>query len=307
MKTVGIVGATSPLGIYLVDLMSRWNCKVYAGYRRYELVPLFWWKNKSIVCVKADIEERKSLISAFRGCETVVWLAHREQGRLNEREVELNVRPFKWFCDQLSQFGINKLVFISSGGSVYGEPTILPILEDHPRNPLSSYGKAKKHMEDVLHFYGNRMDFDIAILRPGNIYGPELLNGRTKGIISAFFRSLFFGQPFTLIGDGKAIRDFVYVYDVVRAILYAIESKQRKILWNVGTGIGYSVADVIQLISQAMSYRKPHVIYQAAYNTDVTKNILSIKRIRMECGWKPEISIEQGIQELAKLCKRQIK
>lgn len=301
VTSVGIIGATSPLGICLVDLLSKQRYNVRAGYRLHQHVPASWCERQSIVCVRADLEEPESLKAAFHGCEVIIWLAHLQQNRLDEKEIERNVRPFEWFCGRLSQFGVTKLVFISSGGSIYGEPTVLPIPEDHPRHPLSSYGKAKKHMEDTLRVYGDRTGFATAILRPGNIYGPEWLSERAQGVIGAFFRGLCLRHPLTLIGNGSTVRDFVHGYDVAQAILCAMRSTQRRITWNVGTGIGYSVADILRLICHATGDMEPHVIRQPARSTDIATNILSIKKIKMECGWEPEIGIAQGIEALAKL------
>src|SRR5205814_288267 len=97
---------------------------------------------------KLDLSEEIDFTDAAR--ETVIWLAHLEQGRFNERETEVNLKPFENFLEQAQNSPVEKFIFVSSGGSVYGEPQFLPITEEHPRNPLSSYGKAKRAMEDKL-------------------------------------------------------------------------------------------------------------------------------------------------------------
>lgn len=304
-ETIGIVGATSPLGIHLVDFLEQRGYEVHAGYRLHEHVPKRWWLSSRIICVKAELEDQETLKSAYKGCSTVVWLSHRQQGRNNKREVRLNTIPFDWFCRQISKLGLQKLVFISSGGSVYGNSIIIPIPENQPRNPISTYGMAKKEMEEILNFHENRTCLATAVLRPGNIYGPEYLSPCRKGTISAFFQSICTHKPVTLIADGTAIRDFVHVCDVVQAILCAIKLGQKKIVWNVGSGTGYSVSHILKLVCNALDCRDPVIVHQPAYDTDVTTNVLSTNRIREECGWKAEIKVQQGIEALAELTKKQ--
>ena len=303
MITVGLVGATSPLGIHLVDILVDKGCKVLAGYRSDARIPEQWNKSESVLPVKTELNEYESLKPIIESCEVVVWLAHLQQNRLNPREIPLNIRPLKWFLDELPGKAVGKLVFISSGGSVYGEPGNLPIFEDHPRNPLSSYGKAKKDMEDLLLQFSPQLNISAAIIRPGNLYGPESLQGRSKGIVGACFLSLLNKRPFTLIGDGSTIRDYVYITDVAKAIMCAIESKQERIVWNVGTGIGHNVTQVSEMISRALGEGKPEIIVTPAYSTDVSKNVLSIDTIWREAGWEPEIKLEDGIARLVALCK----
>lgn len=304
-RIIGIVGATSPLGVHLVDFLVEQGYEVRAGYRLHEHVPMAWWSNSSIICVKADLEDQENMKSAFEVCPVVVWLAHRQQGRNNKREIRLNTIPLDWFCRQIPQLGLQKLVFVSSGGSVYGQPIIVPVPEGHPRNPLSSYGRAKKRMEDILHLHAGQTGVAAAVLRPGNIYGPEYLSQRAKGVIGAFFRSIRNQRPFTLIGGGTVIRDFVHVHDVTRAIVCAIELEQKNIVWNIGWGTGYSVSYILELISTAMVCTKPVVIHRPAFTTDVTTSVLSTHRIIKESGWTPQINIRQGIERLADLSKMQ--
>lgn len=306
INTVGIIGATSPLGTHLVDFLLKSGYNIHASYRIPDRVPNSWWDNSSITCAQADLEDKESLLPILPGCEVVIWLAHRNPGRLGKQEVELNTLPFRWVCDQLPLFNIGKLIFISSGGSVYGQSRLLPIPEDHPRNPLSSYGKAKKNMEDMLYSRANQLGLVAIIIRPGNIYGFNPLDTRAKGVIPAYYRSLRSEQSFMLVNHGNAIRDFVHVSDVVRAILCAIEFGKGHATWNVGTGIGIRVSNVVQLISQTIDLREPCVRNQPAHSTDVDTNVLCIENIYRECGWKPEVDIKRGIEGLTYEYKRQM-
>lgn len=300
MEKIGIVGATSPLGVHLVEFLTKNGYNVSAGFTSLDNVPQSWLDSPSIQCVKASVEDEDEMKVAFSGCQVVVWLSHLQQGRDNEREVEINNVPFKRFCDESISLDIKKIIFISSGGSVYGEPETLPIPESHPRKPLSSYGITKKTMEDTLISHGAGREIATAILRPGNIYGAEYLSVRAKGVIGVFIRCINAGADFTLLGDGNSLRDYVHVDDVCRAILCAIRSKSKHLVWNVGTGVGCTLNQILELIVNKMGKTKFKIIRQPAYNTDVLKNVLSVDRIFKECGFKAQIGIEDGIAALVK-------
>jgi UDP-glucose 4-epimerase len=297
MKEISIIGATSALGLNLVALLAENDYRVYAGYRAEARVPPAWRGNPAIIPQRLDLSEPAVDFSKF--CrETVVWLAHLEQGRFNEREREVNLAPFEDFLAQTKDSPTGKFVFVSSGGSVYGEPRSLPITEDHPRNPLSSYGKTKRAMEDALSEFARTRVFRAAILRPGNIYGFEAPGRASKGITGAFLNAIQTKTPFTLIHKGQTVRDFIHVDDVSRACLAAIETNQKEIIWNVATGKGRAAAKVLELILQKSGFETPVIDHIENYASDVSRNILSIERITSESGWRPLVSLEDGISRI---------
>ncbi|MEP6902856.1 MAG: NAD-dependent epimerase/dehydratase family protein [Actinomycetota bacterium] len=295
MKEISVIGATSLLGINLVSLLAENGYKIYASYRSESRVPNSWRKNPSIVLQKLDLSKQTDFARFCR--ETIVWLAHLEQGRFNERETEVNLKPFENFLHQTQNSLTEKFVFVSSGGSVYGEPLFLPITEEHPRNPLSSYGKTKRAMEDALSEFGQTHNLKTVIIRPGNIYGFENPHRESKGIIGAFLNSIRTNTPFTLIHKGQTVRDFVHVEDVSRAILSAIERNQQQITWNVSGGKGYSIAEIIKLILEKSGFENPPINHIENFSSDVSRNILSIDCITSESNWLPLINIEDGISK----------
>ena len=242
MNNVSVIGATSPLGISLVDALKDAGCTVVASFRDMNLVPANWDDDPHILLHNLDLLYEPD--AAAFGCETVVWLAHIDAGRNNEKEIEDNRRAFERFLSGLTRSTTSKIVFVSSGGSVYGHPQILPIPEGHTRVPLSTYGKTKRELEDRLIAFGRGSGLQTAILRPGNIYGFERPDRKSKGVIGAFLRSLADGSPFTLIHGGRTVRDFIHVDDVCTGVLAAIRSESGDIVWNVATGIGTSTVDV---------------------------------------------------------------
>lgn len=291
MKEISVIGATSSLGINLVSLLAERGYKVYAAYRTETRLPDAWRENPSIIPQNLDLSEQTDFTDFLH--KNIVWLAHLDQGRFNERESEVNLAPFENFLAQTRNSPTRKFVFVSSGGSVYGEPNFLPITETHPRRPLSSYGKAKLAMEDKLSEFADNLE--TAIIRPGNIYGFENPHRASKGIVAAFLNSIQTNTPFTLIHKGQTVRDFVHVADVSRAILAAIESLQKEIVWNVATEKGTTAAEVLELVLEKSGFEKPEIKNIDNFSSDVGANILSIERITNESDWTPNISLEEGI------------
>ena len=298
MKEISVIGATSPLGIDLVRLLTVNGYRVQASFRTAERVPELWREHSSITKQHLDLYNQNE--AAAFCTQTILWLAHIEQGRFNDREIETNLRVFDAFLNQPNISQVEKIVFVSSGGSVYGEPDELPISENHLLEPLSSYGKAKAAMELRLNEFATNTGIATAIIRPGNIYGFTDPNDDYKGIVAAFLNSIETRTPFTRIHKGKTVRDFIHVDDVNRAIIAAFESDRKHIVWNVATAKGHSIADVIDMIQSKTGLNLPDFVDVENYSSDVSSNILSIDRITGESDWRPQIDLEPGIAATVK-------
>ena len=300
MKEISVIGATSSLGINLVSLFAAHDYQVFAAFRDESRVPAAWRENSSIILKNLDLSRETDFAGFCR--QRVVWLAHLEQGRFNERETEVNLAPFENFLNQSAP--TEKFVFVSSGGAVYGEPVFLPVTETHPRRPLSSYGRAKRALEDKLSEFARETKLKTAIIRPGNIYGFENPHRASKGIVAAFLDAIRAGRPFTLIHKGQTVRDFIHVNDVSRAVLAAVESPQKEIVWNVATGKGTTAREVLEMILEKSGFEKPEFNEVENFSSDVGANILSIDKITSESDWRPAITLEEGISQTIENWKR---
>ncbi|MGH9821087.1 MAG: NAD-dependent epimerase/dehydratase family protein [Pyrinomonadaceae bacterium] len=298
MKEISIIGATSHLGVKLIDHLADAGFGANAAFRSADRVPVTWLHNGSVNCVPLELSEPHDLGPLC--VPHVVWLAHLGQGRFNERETAANLEPFERFLRCAERSRVKQITFISSGGAVYGEARTLPIVEDHPRDPLSSYGKTKKAMEDALIAFGRSTGIRTAVIRPGNIYGFESPEKASKGIIGAFLDSISRRKPFTLLGGGSTVRDFIHVDDVCRAIVCALRDDQKEKIWNVGTEIASRISDVLDLIIRQSGLERPEFVHEANYASDVGSNVLSIDRITGESVWMPGIDIETGIDTVVK-------
>lgn len=194
--------------------------------------------------------------------------------------------------------GIRRVVFSSSGGTVYGNPASVPVAENDARNPLSGYGASKLAAEHFLHVAAARDGFSGVSLRVGNPYGPFQLRGAVIGIIAQFLNMVARGQPPEIWGDGHVVRDYLHVDDVVSAFRLAVDTDALDSgAYNVGSGQGTSVRDIWDLV-RAVTGTDLEPVYKPSRGFDVAAIYLDTGRFRRQTGWEPGISLGEGIQQL---------
>jgi UDP-glucose 4-epimerase len=218
-----------------------------------------------------------------------------------ESNVVGSVRLFELCQDE----GVRKVVFASSGGTVYGIPQRLPIDETHPTEPICSYGIAKLTVEQYLRLFHYLHGLDYTVLRISNPYGERQRLDASQGVIAVFLGCLAQEQSLHIWGDGSVTRDFIYVRDVARAMRVAMESTTEQKVFNVSTNHGTSVSDLIEVLVRVTGVR-PHLIHEPERQFDVPKNVLDNSAIRGLLQWEPEVSLEEGIERTWNWICRQI-
>ena len=189
---------------------------------------------------------------------------------------------------------VKKLVFISSGGTVYGTPQYIPITENHPLNPICSYGINKLGVEKYCYLYKEIYDLNVVILRLANPYGDRQRLVSSQGVVPAFLDRAISGKPLEIWGDGSTIRDFLYISDVINAILQACFYNGSEYIFNIGSGSGVSLNDLVRAIETEF-HQSLDVIYKPSRGFDVPINVLCIKRAQSLLNWSPKISIAEGL------------
>ena len=202
------------------------------------------------------------------------------------------------------EVGTERVVFVSSGGVVYGEPEEIPTPESAPKLPLSPYGVTKLGGEYYLNYYRSIRGLEYVALRYSNVYGPRQDPHGEAGVVAIFCNRLLSGEPLTIFGDGEQTRDYVYVKDVVAANMLASEADLAELSegegldsvgFNVGTGVGTSVlrlADVLEGIAGTDLPRK----HEAARPGELRHSTLDAGRLRAR-GWTPAYSLEEGLRK----------
>ncbi|PNG25025.1 NAD-dependent epimerase/dehydratase family protein [Methylocella silvestris] len=188
-----------------------------------------------------------------------------------------------------------RFVFTSSGGTVYGPLSTLPAPEIHRTRPTCAYGVSKLTVEKYLDFYHDLYGFNAVSLRISNPYGPGQSTGRNFGAIATFASLVLDDKPINIYGDGSVVRDYLYISDLVRAIVAAgsVQSQSRVI--NVGSGAGHSLNDVIDVI-RSLTGRSIKVNYLPPRRFDVPISVLDVSRAEVELGWTPIVSFADGIE-----------
>jgi len=190
-----------------------------------------------------------------------------------------------------------KLLFVSSGGTVYGEAGTLPIREDHPTRPISPYGLTKLTLEGYAHLYAVTHGLKFVCVRPANAFGPGQKPFTGQGFIASAMTSMMRGLPVTVFGQRGTVRDYVYVGDLAAGIVSALEKGRPSEIYNLGSGVGRTNMDVIEAIAPlleglAKEIRIEHLPERAF---DVRANILDSGKLHKDTGWRPATPFDKGL------------
>ncbi|HRO25865.1 MAG TPA: NAD-dependent epimerase/dehydratase family protein [Luteimonas sp.] len=194
----------------------------------------------------------------------------------------------------MRRVGVRRLVFLSSGGTVYGNAVASPVSEDAPLNPISSYGVVKVAIEKYLNMYASLGEISPLIIRPANPYGPRQSVSGQQGAIAVFLGKALRGEPIEIWGDGTVVRDYVYVDDLVDMVAMAVSAGATG-TFNAGSGSGYSlraVCDAIQKVCGAPL----RISYREARKFDVRSIVLDITAAGKAFGWSPGTGLEEGLR-----------
>ena len=200
--------------------------------------------------------------------------------------------------------GVKKVVFVSSGGTVYGKEVDCPLKEKTATNPISSYGVQKITIEKLLYLYRYMYGLDYRIIRLANPYGPYQRPNGVLGAVTTFTYKALKGDEITVYGDGSVVRDFIYIDDAIRAIMKIVNGENKHRTFNLGCGYGTSIKQVLETIEKALGI-KLNVSYLEGRKVDVPVNYLDISRYEKYYGALNPISLEDGIRKTADFMKRE--
>ncbi len=190
--------------------------------------------------------------------------------------------------------GVRKVIYSSSGGTVYGEPEFLPVTEEHPIAPRSNYGTSKYVGELYIQLAARTAGVDYTIFRYGNAFGPRQDPHGEAGVIAIFTGLMLAGQPCTIDGDGEQKKDYLYVGDIARANVLALTGGSGLVA-NVGTGEGVTVNHIFRTLSEATA-NTIEAQYGPPRPGDVRNFWLDYSTIERELGWSPGVSFEEGVR-----------
>lgn len=252
--------------------------------------------------IVGSIVDTTLFASAVSGCDAVVFLANSSlPGSANTNltsEVESHVKTSVQCAEICNAQGVKRFVFASSGGTVYGYSSDLPLHEDMVTRPRNAYGVSKLAIEHYLRIIGMQRDLETVSLRVSNPYGEGQRALRNQGFIAAAMQHAVNGKVLPIWGDGHVERDFVHASDVAQAFVAACCVKDVPEICNIGSGEAVSLLKILDQIEPLLG-RKLEVEFEPSRTVDVTRNVLDISRARDQLGWSPQISLAEGMQRTA--------
>lgn len=248
---------------------------------------------------RVDVRDREAVEAVFAAERPQVLNHHAAQMDVRRSvadpafDCSVNLVGLLNLLESGRRHGLERVIFASSGGAVYGEQECFPAPEDHPTNPVSPYGVAKLASEKYLYFYRVQYGIPYVALRYGNVYGPRQDPHGEAGVVAIFSERLLAGQPCTINGDGGQTRDYVFVGDVVRANLRALATDYCGPL-NIGTGRETDVNTLYELLRNAAgSDASP--IHGPAKPGEQRRSVISPALAERVLDWRPEVPLERGI------------
>jgi UDP-glucose 4-epimerase len=291
-----VFGASGFIGSRLCEKLGE----KYSNIKAFGRNPMYKDAFKKCRWIEGDFADANQIANAIGDCDTVIHLVNAStpaSANINRvADLQANVVSTLNLLDACVSSGVKKVIFLSSGGTVYGVPSIIPTPEVSENNPITAYGVSKLTIEKYLSLYYHLYNLDYCILRVANPYGPYQTNKKNQGVISAFFQHAIHDEPIDVWGDGTVVRDYVFIDDVVNAIDLALTNNSPYKVFNIGSGMGVSINEIISSLEQAVG--KPITVnYLPGRNMDVPVSILDINRARSHLNWSPLTPLHDGIIE----------
>ncbi len=211
-------------------------------------------------------------------------------------EAELNLLPTLRLLEAMQGFPAIRLIFTSSGGTLYGNPTTPAVTETAPLSPLSYHGTGKLAIESFMHTFQHLSGQNITVLRPSNLYGPGQSLREGFGLIRTMLENARCGNPVNIWGDGESVRDFLYIDDMVDACCRALSNYHTGWrVFNVGSGEGHSINQIRRMVEEISGMPVP-AIYHPSRPGDVRRIVLDSSKLHSELGWNPVVPLAEGIR-----------
>jgi UDP-glucose 4-epimerase len=291
-----VLGGTGFLGSHLVDslLVDGDEVRVLAP-----AMERFRGPAKSVDYRIGSISDPAIVDSALNGIDIVYHLANSmvpSSSNISPSEdIKENLLSTVGFLESMKKTGVRRIIFLSSGGTIYGECGMEAVPEDHPLRPISSYAVVKIAIENYISIFERLYGFSACILRPSNPFGPRQGSIGVQGIISTMLYKAAKGEPLAIWGDGRIVRDFLYVKDLVDAISAAGRVGLEG-TFNIGSGLGHSIIELVEVVKDITGVNL-RIDYQSSRQCDIQKIVLDISKIYSQIGWCPKVSLEDGIEK----------
>lgn len=294
-----VIGGNGFIGSHLVELLLEESTEV----RVFDRYPnRFGQPVAGVEYIVGDMGNHGEAAHAVKGVDWVFHLAYTTLPETSNDDPVYDVRSNVVDTLQLLQEccaqGVKKVVFISSGGTVYGVPKTVPIHEDHSTEPICSYGITKLTIEKYLALFQRVHGLEYVVARLSNPYGERQNPQAKQGAVGVFLGRIARGEKLTIWGDGEVVRDYVYIKDACKALISAAKYKPGATdprIFNVGSGAGCSLNELVDALRKVVDARV-EVEYTASRVLDVPANVLDVSLAKKHLNWSPTTTMDDGLR-----------
>lgn len=291
-----IIGGSGFIGSHIVDkfLKENWEVTIFDKQRE-----MFRPDNKNATFESGDINNKNHVENIVaRNFDAIIYSLSTTTPKTSndnpEFDIISNLIPIVNLLEMCTRHKTGKIVYLSSGGAIYGESNTEKHNESDSVFPICSYAITKLSAEKYLHMYEKLHGLNYAALRISNPYGPRQNPMAKQGVISVFLHKILNEQKIEIWGDGSVIRDYIYVTDVATACFYAANSTKNGV-FNIGSGIGLSLKKLVEILALETN-RKPELQWLPGRAVDVPKIILDCTNAEKNLNWKPLIPFDLGLK-----------
>ncbi|MFC2055595.1 NAD-dependent epimerase/dehydratase family protein [Chloroflexota bacterium] len=303
-----VLGGNGFIGSHLVDRLVERGVEVVVldlRERRFDSIP------PQVLFIKGDLGEDYLVREALGGIDLVFHLAwtsiHETSIRDPVADIYNNLIPSVQLLEACRWAEVRRIIFISSGGTIYGQAQSLPIPETHPQNPISAYGVTKLATEKYIQMFHHLYGLEYAILRPSVPYGPRQNPFGKQGVIPVFLYRVSHDLPVTIWGNGDITRDFFYISDLARALIAGGEFPlEPDPVFNIGGIEEISLIKLIEIVELTVG-KKAKIEFQPSRGFDSMHIRLDFQRAQRVLNWNPQIALQEGIERTWRWMKSIIK
>lgn len=294
-----VAGANGFIGRHLTEYLINKGHHVVAFDKSSNFEHFSHIDNNYIQKVSGDFCKYEELNNVVEGCD---WVFHLVSTTLPSSsngnmvyDVQTNITSSIRLFDLCIKHKVQKVIFSSSGGTVYGIHSKLPLTEDHICNPIVSYGITKLAIERYAILYGHIHGLDTVSLRISNPYGSYHTN-TMQGVIPIFIKKILNSQTITIWGDGSIVRDYLYISDLVDAFYRAAIYTGGERVFNIGSGIGITLNQLVHEVMKVAGINTK-IVYEPSRKFDIPSVILDINKSKKDLGWSPSIPFDEGLRK----------
>lgn len=293
-----VVGGNGFIGSYVIDSLLADGHAVTAFDRSPMRADVGWSSTSAFRFIQGNLQDATALRPALQGADCVLHMASSSVPASAAKDpvgdIEQNLVGSVRVLEAMVACGVRRIVYLSSGGTVYGITSAATIAEDHTCAPVSSYGIVKRAVESYLDAFARSHGLSTLVLRPSNPYGPRQGGSGLQGLVAAAIRHTRDGTALEIWGEGSVVRDYIYITDLVELIV-AVAVSDKVGIFNAGTGRGASVIEVIDTLRR-VSGRPLELVRKPAPAGDVPRVVLDCQKAMRDFNWAPSTSLEQGIR-----------